>query len=215
MADSHLPLQSKLEEFFNAVSHGVTAVAALIGLGALVAYGAISEASWSLLSAIVYGFSLVFLFSVSALYHAETRLMIKQKLRILDHASIFILIAGSYTPFLLMTIGGTVAWVLLAIQWTMALVGVVLKLFYTGRYEVLSVAMYCVMGWMIVVKVDHLYEVLPTIGFWLLLAGGVCYTGGIVFYLLDQTYRFSHFLWHMFVVAGSLCHFLTVLLYVL
>ncbi len=215
MTDSHLPLQSKLEEIFNAVSHGVTAVAALVGLGALVAYGAVSEASWSLLSAIVYGVSLVFLFSVSSLYHAETRTQIKKRLRILDHASIFILIAGSYTPFLLMTIGGTFAWVLFAVQWSMALIGVLLKLFYTGRYEVLSVAMYFIMGWMIVVKIDHLYEVLPVIGFWLLLAGGLCYTGGIVFYLLDQKYRFAHFLWHLFVIAGSLCHFLTVLLYVI
>jgi hemolysin III len=134
---------------------------------------------------------------------------------ILDHCGIFLLIAGTYTPVLLISIGGTTGWVLFGIQWTMALIGIVLKIFYTGKYDLISTLIYALMGWMVVIRWRDLLESIPDAAFHLLLAGGIAYTVGIVFYLIDSKIKYSHFIWHLFVMAGSILHYIMIIKYVI
>jgi hemolysin III len=206
--------QTIQEEWFNTISHGLTALTSVGGLVVLIVMGAYSAKDWSLFSALFYGISLVVLYTASALFHGIQQRKTKYIFNIIDHASIFLLIAGTYSPVLLMSIGGAFGWTFFGIQWGLALVGIVLKIFYTGRYEAISIAMYALMGWMIVLKIGYLQEVLPPTGFWLLVSGGLSYTVGIVFYALDSKFRFAHFIWHLFVIAGSLLHYLMIVLYV-
>ena len=134
---------------------------------------------------------------------------------ILDHCGIYLLIAGSYTPVLLVSIGGTTGWVLFAIQWAFAAVGIVIKVFYTGKYDLISTLMYAVMGWMIVIRWQDLVDAIPSPALMLLLAGGISYTAGIVFYLLDTRMKYLHFVWHLFVMTGSVLHFIMIVKYVI
>jgi hemolysin III len=134
---------------------------------------------------------------------------------ILDHCGIFLLIAGTYTPVLLISIGGATGWVLFGVQWTMALIGIVLKIFYTGKYDLISTLIYALMGWMVVIRWRDLLESIPDAAFQLLLAGGIAYTVGIVFYLLDSRIKYSHFIWHLFVMAGSILHYIMIIKYVI
>jgi hemolysin III len=176
--------------------------------------GAYSHKDWALFSALFYGISLVILYSASAVYHGVQKEGVKDILNIIDHSSIFLLIAGTYTPILLMVIGGAYGWTFFGIQWGLALIGIVLKMFFTGKYEAVSLGMYAVMGWIIVFKINFLAQVLPAPGFWLLVAGGLSYTIGIIFYAIDSRVHFSHFVWHLFVMAGSLLHYLMIVMYV-
>lgn len=202
------------EEISNSVSHGVTGLTAIAGLVVLIVMGARSDQAWSLFSAIVYGVSLVALYTFSTLYHSLTHKTAKQVFNILDHCGIFLLIAGTYTPVLLLSIGGTTGWVFFGIQWGMALIGVVLKVFYTGKYNMVSTILYAVMGWIIVLKLDVVKSALPSPAFWLLAAGGFSYTVGIVFYLIDYRMKFSHFIWHLFVNGGSVLHYIMMVMYI-
>ncbi len=206
--------QSVTEEWFNAVSHGVAALTAVGGFVILIVFGLQSEAQWSLFSAFFYGISLILLYTASTLYHAVQKIKWKHVFNIFDHSGIFLLIAGTYTPVLLITIGGNLGWTLFGVQWGLAIIGIILKIFFTGRYEIASLMMYAFMGWFILFKIGFLYAALPTIGFWLLVGGGLAYTIGIIFYVLDKRLFLSHFIWHLFVVAGSVMHFLLVLLFV-
>ncbi len=210
-----IPNQSRLEEYFNSISHLLAGATSIAGWVVLLVYGAKSGKDWSLFSAIFYGASMVLLYTVSGVYHWLKKERYKKVFRVLDHCSIFIMIAGTYTPFSLMIIGGTSGWVIFGIQWGLALTGILLKLFFTGRFEWLSVFMYAAMGWMILIEFNDVVYALPTAGFWLLMSGGLAYTFGIIFYVLDQKFKFAHFIWHLFVVAGGLLHFLSVILYVL
>lgn len=207
-------VQSQGEELLNSISHGITAVLAIGGFGVLVVFGAQSNKDWSLFSAIFYGVSLVVLYTFSTLYHGLRHEKAKRVFNILDHCGIFLLIAGTYTPILLISIGGTIGWVFFGIQWSMALVGIILKFFYTGKYRAISTAIYAVMGWIIVFKIEVLRAALPTTAYWLLVAGGLAYTVGIIFYILDSRIRYSHFIWHLFVMAGSILHFIMMVMYV-
>ena len=139
-----------LEERYNSVSHGIGAVASLGGLVVLIIKGALSDKTWSLFSALIYGSSLVLLYSFSAIYHGLKNSEEKKIFKILDHCSIYLLIAGSYTPIVLITIGGPTAWIIFTIQWTMALVGISLKMLYTGKYNLFSTLIYALMGWLII-----------------------------------------------------------------
>ncbi|MEN8247847.1 MAG: hemolysin III family protein [Bacteroidota bacterium] len=206
--------QSQTEEWFNSISHGITALSAIGGFFVLVVYGATSEKEWSLFSAFFYGSSLVALYTFSTLYHGLKHEKAKKFFKILDHCGIFLLIAGTYTPALLIVIGGTTGWIFFAIQWGMALSGIVLKIFYTGRFKLLSTLIYAVMGWIIVFKVELLAELLPTPAFWLLASGGLAYTFGIIFYILDSRIKYGHFIWHLFVMAGSILHYLMMVMYI-
>lgn len=206
--------QTNLEEWFNMFSHGITGLCAVGGLVVLIVFGAKSEKDWSLFSALFYGISLVLLYTFSAIYHGLRHRTAKYVFNILDHCGIYLLIAGTYTPVLLITIGGTVGWTFFAIQWSMAAVGILLKVFTTGRYNLLSTLMYAFMGWIVIFKIELVKSLLPEPAFWLLAWGGIAYTVGIVFYIIDYRMRMSHFIWHLFVMAGSTLHFLMMVLYV-
>ncbi|GAA4850703.1 PAQR family membrane homeostasis protein TrhA [Algivirga pacifica] len=215
MTQTTITSQTKTEEIFNAISHGITAVASISALTILIIFGAMSDKDWSLFSALFYGISLVLLYTFSTLYHGIQHSKTKRVFNILDHCGIFLLIAGTYTPVLLVSIGGATGWTFFGIQWGLAVIGIILKTFYTGKYNLISTLMYAVMGWLIVLKIDLLKELLPIPAFWLLTAGGLAYTVGIVFYLLDKKIKLGHFIWHLFVMAGSILHFLMIALYVI
>lgn len=208
------PPQTKLEEWFNTLSHGITALAAIGGLVVLIVFGAQSDKPWSLFSALFYGSSLVLLYTFSTIYHGLRHEKAKHVFNILDHCGIYLLIAGTYTPVLLISIGGTVGWIFFGIQWGMALTGIILKIFYTGKYNLISTLMYAFMGWIIVFKIELVKSILPAPAFWLLASGGFAYTVGIVFYIIDHRMRLAHFIWHLFVMAGSILHFIMMVMYI-
>ncbi|MTI41090.1 PAQR family membrane homeostasis protein TrhA [Fulvivirga lutimaris] len=208
------PAQTKLEEWFNTLSHGVTALAAIGGLVVLIVFGAQSDKQWSLFSALFYGSSLVLLYTFSTIYHGLRHAKTKHVFNILDHCGIYLLIAGTYTPVLLISIGGAIGWIFFGIQWSMALVGITLKIFYTGKYNLISTLMYAFMGWIIVFKIELVKSILPAPAFWLLASGGFAYTVGIVFYIIDYRMRLAHFIWHLFVMAGSILHFIMMVMYI-
>ena len=203
-----------MEEWFNAVSHGLTGLVAIAGMIVLIVIAARSSQQLALFSALLYGISLVSMYSMSAIYHAVRNARIKRFFNIMDHISIFLLIAGTYTPVVLLSIGGTAGWVLFGLQWGLALIGSILKVFFTGKFEVISLILYAIMGWMIVFQPDLLVSRLDSGAFWLLLAGGITYTIGIVFYVIDSRLKLAHFIWHIFVIAGILLHYLMMVLYV-
>ena len=202
-----------IEETLNSISHGFAAIASVIGFIALTLNS--SKQEWVLFSSIVYGLSLIILYTCSTLYHWSRNKKIKHVLRIADHCSIFILIAGTYTPILLISIGGSVGWYFFGIQWALVLIGIVLKLFYTGKYEIISVLIYITMGWMVIFKWDYLTNSISDTAFNLLLAGGIIYTIGILFYLLDSKIKYFHFVWHLFVITGSVLHYIVIFKYVI
>ena len=202
-----------IEEIVNSASHGVAAIASIIGLIVLIINS--SNQEWMLFSAIVYGFSLFILYTSSSLYHGIRNEKIKHIFRILDHCSIFILIAGTYTPVVLISIGGHTGWWLFGIQWVLVLIGCFFKFFYTGKYESISILMYIIMGWMIIIQWDQLINVITGPALHLLIGGGVTYTIGIFFYLFDSRIKYFHFIWHLFVIAGSSLHYIMILKYVI
>lgn len=206
--------EKNLEEMFNSISHGVTALVAIAGLVVLIVLGAQSEKDWSIFSALIYGSGLVLLYTFSSIYHGLRHEKAKRVFNILDHCGIYLLIAGTYTPVVLISIGGTTGWVFFGVQWGMALTGVVLKIFFTGKYNLVSTLMYAVMGWIIVFKIGLVKAILPEPAFWLLVSGGLAYTLGILFYILDHRMKLAHFIWHLFVMAGSILHFIMMVMYI-
>ena len=197
------------DEFASALTHGLGAVAALAGGAVLITLAAIYGDAWQLGTAIVFGVSLLLLYVASTLYHAIQHPVSKGRLKVFDHCAIYLLIAGTYTPFTLIGLHGPWGWGLFIAIWTLAIAGVVFKLFYTGRFKLLSTAIYIAMGWLVVVAIKPLLESLDTWTLGWLLAGGIFYTLGTVFYH-RQSIRFSHAIWHMFVIAGSVCHYIAV-----
>ncbi|TMQ75695.1 PAQR family membrane homeostasis protein TrhA [Candidatus Accumulibacter phosphatis] len=201
-------------EKFNAWTHLVGAILAVAGTAVLVVLAARSGDAWKMVSISIYGATLVLLYSFSALYHSF-RGRAKDILRKLDHQSIYLLIAGSYTPFCLVTLRGPWGWSLLAVVWGLALLGGVQELCMRSEARTLSMVIYIVMGWAVVVALVPMLEALGVAGFTWVAAGGVFYTGGIVFYVLDTRLRHAHGVWHLFVMAGSAAHYFAVLFYVL
>ena len=206
--------QTHSEELLNSISHGITAISAIGAFVVLIVFGAKSDKEWSLFSAFFYGGSLVALYTFSTLYHSLRHEKAKRVFNILDHCGIFLLIAGTYTPVLLISIGGLTGWIFFGIEWSMAIVGISLKIFHTGKYRSLSTLLYAVMGWIIVFKIGVLKAALPTPAYWLLVAGGLSYTVGIFFYIMDSRIKYSHFIWHLFVMAGSILHYIMMVMYV-
>lgn len=196
-------------ELANALTHGVGAIAALAGGSVLVTLAAVRGDGWQLAGAIVFGTCLLLLYLASTLYHATRHPAAKARLKVFDHCAIYLLIAGTYTPFTLIDLRGPLGWGLFAAIWTLALAGIVFKLFFTGRFKRTSTALYVAMGWLAVVAIRPLVQALDATTLLWLLAGGVAYTLGTVFYLRPS--RFSHAVWHLFCVAGSVCHYVAVL----
>ena len=205
------------EEIAHALTHGIGIVLAIAGLTVMVARATLYGDAWHIVGAAIFGATLVLMYTASTLYHSipgATLPRTKKVLRVVDHSSIYLLIAGSYTPFTLVTLNGPWGWGLFATVWTLALVGVVFKLFATGRFEKLSLFIYLAMGWCIVVAIKPLVHALPLGGLVLLLLGGLSYTGGVAFYVWERL-RYHHAIWHFFVLAGSVLQYFAVLFYVI
>jgi len=208
-----MKIQTKLEEQLNSISHGVGALLGIAGLILLIVFNT-NKTDWSLFSVIVYGVSIIVLFTASTLYHAVRGERRKHYFRIVDHISIYLLIAGTYTPVLLITLEQSLGWTLFWLVWGIAGFGVILKLFFTGRFEILSTLLYLVMGWLIVFDFSNLSEAIGSSGTLWFFAGGMFYTVGILFYAL-QRIPYNHVIWHVFVLAGAICHFFLVLFFVI
>lgn len=200
-------------ERFNSISHMVGAVLALIGATVLVTLAALMADPWKIVGFSVYGVALVLLYLASTLYHA-LRGRAKAVFQKLDHCSIYLLIAGSYTPFALVSLRGPWGWTLLGVVWSLALLGIVQEVWLARGARIWSMVIYVLMGWLAIVAVEPLWKALTPSGFAWLAAGGACYTLGIAFYATDHKLRHGHGVWHLFVLGGSICHFLTLLLYV-
>jgi hemolysin III len=200
------------EEYWNVLTHGFGLFLSLIATFLLIKQGN-TLSTWHLVSFSVYGFSLIILYAASTLYHAAKNSKIRRRLNIFDHASIYILIAGTYTPYLLVTLRGVWGWSLFGVIWGMALTGVILKLFYTGKYDKTSTIAYVVMGWMAVIAIYPLYQNLPINGLLCLFAGGLFYSVGAIFYLKEKIH-FNHVIFHVFVLLGSISHFVSIYYYV-
>ncbi len=197
------------EEIASALTHGLGAVTALAASAVLITLTAIYGDGWELGSAIVFGVALLLLYTASTLYHAIQHPVAKGRLKIFDHCAIYLLIAGTYTPFTLVGLRGAWGWGLFSAIWALALFGVIFKLFYTGRFKKLSTAIYIAMGWLVVVAIKPMWNSLDgwTLGW--LFTGGVFYTLGTFFYHREQI-PYSHAIWHLFVIGGSVCHFVAV-----
>ncbi|MBU2921317.1 hemolysin III family protein [Winogradskyella psychrotolerans] len=205
--------QTKLEEQLNAWTHGFGALLGVIALVLLIV-DANHLKPWSLFSVIVYGLSIIILFLASTFYHAVEGEKRKHYFRIVDHISIYLLIAGTYTPVLLISLTNSLGWLLFWVVWGIAGFGVVLKLFFTGRFEVFSTLLYLVMGWLIVFDFTNVSEALGSNGILWLYAGGLLYTVGIVFYAIRRI-PYNHVIWHLFVLGGAICHFFMIYLHVI
>ncbi len=203
---------SLAEEITHSVTHGVGAALSLVGLILLVVRAAQRGDAVQVVSFSIYGVTLVLLYLASTLYHAFRRPRLKRLFKIFDHAAIYLLIAGTYTPFLLVGLRGAWGWTLLVIIWGLALLGVSFKALFIERFQIPSVILYILMGWLSVVFLKDLAANIPLGGLIWLAAGGVLYTVGVIFYAL-QKIPYMHVVWHFFVLGGSLCHYLAVLLY--
>jgi len=206
--------QSRHEEVANAVIHGVGTGLAAAGLAVLVTLAGLHGDVWRVVSFSLYGATLVLLYAVSTLYHAFPWPRVKAVFHRLDHAAIFLLIAGTYTPLALVTLRGTCGWTLFGVEWGLAVVGILVKTLLFGRFRRVGVAVYIGMGWAAVFAIEPLIATLPLGGLLWILAGGLAYTGGVAFYLW-RSLRFQHAIWHLFVLAGSVCHWVCMLVYVL
>ncbi|HLL57918.1 MAG TPA: hemolysin III family protein [Rubrobacteraceae bacterium] len=202
------------EEIANSVTHGLGLLASLIGAVVLVSLSVERGESWHVVSAVVYGVTLVSLYAASTLYHAFKGTGARDVLRVLDHCAIYLLIAGTYTPVTLVSLRGGWGWALFCTVWFLAIAGIVFKVWATGRFAVLSTAVYVLMGWLCIVALKPMFVLLSPGALALLGAGGVLYTAGTLFYHSERV-PYSHAVWHLFVVAGSVCHYLAIALYVL
>jgi hemolysin III len=197
------------EEMANILTHGLGAALALAGGAVLVLFAALHGDRWQLAGAVAFATSMLALYLASTLYHAARDPLARARLKVVDHCAIYLLIAGTYTPFTLVALRGPLGWTLFAAIWGLALAGVAFKLFFTGRLRLLSTAIYVAMGWLVLVAWKPVLAALDEWTFGWLLAGGVCYTLGTVFYHRPSL-RYSHAVWHLFVVAGSVCHYVAV-----
>ena len=197
------------DELASALTHGLGAVAALAGGAVLITLAALHGDAWQLAASIVFGITLLLLYTASTLYHAIQHPVAKGRLKVFDHCAIYLLIAGTYTPFTLIGLRGPWGWGLFIAIWSLALCGVIFKLFYTGRFKRLSTFIYIAMGWLIIIAIKPMLTSLDTWTISWLLAGGLFYTLGTYFYHRESI-PYSHAIWHLFVIAGSVCHFVAV-----
>lgn len=209
-----LPIVSFKEELVNSVTHGLGLVLSVAGFITLVVMALSGGDVWQITSLTIYGASLTILYAASTLYHSVKTGKWKYYMRIFDHASIYVLIAGSYTPFALVTIREEGGLTLFTVMWVLTLIGIVFKLFFVHKFNFISTILYICMGWMAVLVYEPMLANLPMNGLILLLAGGLLYTGGTIFYFWDKL-PFNHGIWHLFVMGGSACHFFAIYYFVL
>ncbi len=203
------------EEIWHAITHGVGLFLSIIGLTVLVAYAAINGSPMAVISSAIYGTTLIIMYGSSTIYHALTHQKLKELFQTFDHAAIYFLIAGTYTPMTLVMLGDSAYGYPIALaEWLVALFGIYMKFAYPGRFEKLSLILYLVMGWLIVIAIVPLRESIADGGLYLLIAGGLAYTLGVYFYVQDHK-PYYHAVWHLFVLAGSLFHYFMTLLYII
>jgi len=198
------------EEIFNSITHGIGTLLSIAALVMLIVFAVMKGDAWHVVSFTIYGSTLVLLYLCSTLYHTFTKEKLKNLFARFDHAAIFLLIAGTYTPFLLTVLRGTLGWTLFGIIWGVALVGVVIRSIYLTRFRNLMVALYLAMGWMFVVAVGPMMRNLPQLSIIFLFLGGIFYSVGVVFYMW-RNLKYGHGIWHLFVLAGSIMHFFAVI----
>ena len=203
-------LYSAGEELANSITHGVGVLIGIAVLTLLVVFSAMRKSAWEVVSCSVYGTTFVLLYLGSTLYHAVTNPKAKRILKVVDHSAIYLLIAGTYTPYALAPLRGALGWTIFGAIWGCALFGIAFKIFFTGRFKAVSLISYLVMGWFCVGAIKQLYNGLGVTGFVFLAVGGLCYSLGAIFYAW-KSLKWSHAVWHLFVLAGSLCHFFSVL----
>ncbi len=205
---------SPREEKINIISHAIGFILSIVALVFLVMHANLHGDVWHIVSFSIFGVSLIVLYAASTLYHSAKKSELRSRLKIIDHASIYVLIAGTYTPFTLVTLNGTIGWVIFGTSWALALTGIILKLFFTGKYNLISTIMYVLMGWIIIFAIKPLINNLPFEGLLWLIAGGISYTLGAILYSIKKI-KFNHAIFHIFVLIGSFCHFMSVFFYVL
>lgn len=202
---------SKREEWLNSISHGLGFVLSIIGLILLIAR---SQGAISVVATAIYGSTLILMFLSSTVYHSVGNAELKSLFKLLDHSAIYLLIAGTYTPFLLVSLDGWLSWSMTVVIWSIAAIGVFFKVFARHRFPKLSVVTYLVMGWFAVLLIHPLYQAVPGAGMLLLLAGGLCFSVGVLFYVAKNT-PYTHAVWHVFVMAGCICHFFSIYCFVI
>jgi hemolysin III len=205
---------SFIEEIINSVTHGAGILLSIAALVLMVVFASLSGSAVHVVSCAIFGVTLILLYTASTLYHGIPYPRVKRILKIFDHCCIYLLIAGTYTPFLLVTLRGALGWTLFGIIWFLALLGVLFKLFFIHRFKIVSTIAYVLMGWIIILAIKPLMAALPAGGLIFLVAGGLAYSLGVIFYAWKKL-PFNHAIWHLFVLAGSICHFFAVLFYVL
>ncbi|ANQ53225.1 hemolysin D [Thermosipho affectus] len=198
------------EEIANAITHGIGTLIALFGLVWLIVYASMSGGVLKIVSFTIFGVTLFLLYLISTLYHGISYRKAKAIFEIMDHSAIFLLIAGTYTPFLLLVISGRLGWILFSIMWVLATIGIVFKVFFVREYMVISTLIYIAMGWMIVFFIKNLWVNFNERGIILLVLGGLAYTIGTIFYMYRKI-KFHHMIWHLFVILGSIFHYFAVL----
>ena len=203
-----------LEEKLNIFSHALGLLLSVAALVLLVVRASLYGNVWHIVSFSIYGTSMILLYSASTIYHNSKKPKIRLRLQIFDHAAIYVLIAGTYTPFTLVTLNGTTGWIMFGITWFFALTGIILKILFTGRFEIVSTIMYVLMGWIVVFAIKPLIHNLPFEGLMWLFTGGISYTIGAVLYSIKKM-PYNHAIFHVFVLTGSFCHFIAVYFYVL
>lgn len=202
-----------LEEKINVISHGIGIVLSLIAFILLMVKSTFDGNYTHIISYIIYGISLIILYSASTIYHNSKTEKIRKKLNVFDHAAIYILIAGTYTPYALITLSGKIGWIIFIVIWCIAIIGVGLKLFFIGRFKVLSTVMYVLMGWLMIFAIKPMINNLSTEGLIWLLIGGISYTIGALLYSIKKI-KFNHAIFHIFVLIGSITHFISIYFYV-
>lgn len=199
------------EEIFNAVSHGTGSLLSIAGTVVLIVLSAVYADAWSVVSACIYGSSLIILYTMSTLYHAITNEKAKKFFRIMDHNTIFFLIAGTYTPYTLVPLRGALGWTLFGVVWGAAIIGIVFNSIDLEKFRKPSVVCYLLMGWVIIIAIKPMLNTMPRLSLIFLLTGGIFYTVGIIFYALKKV-KWFHSVWHIFTVAGSIFHYFSVML---
>ncbi|MFZ2330202.1 MAG: hemolysin III family protein, partial [Atribacterota bacterium] len=194
------------QEIINSITHGIGAILSIFGLIMLLYISIQKEDIWRIVSFAIYGATLIFLYISSTIYHSVTDKRKKYIFRILDHIAIYLLIAGSYTPLTLVLLRGPLGWIIFGVVWLIALAGIFMKIFFFNKTKILSMILYIIMGWLIVVATKPIISILPTGILYLLIVGGLCYSIGIIFYIIPKV-PYNHTIWHIFVLAGSFTHF--------
>jgi len=205
--------QTKGEEIANSISHGIGLVIALLGAPFMILHAIQHDSAKFLVGTCIFSATMIFLYLASTLYHALPKGKAKRVFRSIEHSAIFLLIAGTYTPFTLGVLNGAWGWTIFGLVWGLAVIGVTLKIIYQASHPMLFTSLYLLMGWVIVIAVNPMLALVPTEGLLWLLAGGLSYTAGVVFFATDAQLKYGHFIWHLFVIAGTGCHYFAVLWY--